>query len=335
MKRFLAVRSVLLFAVLLTSVSYAEAKTAVTREYAKSAFSMINILDSALPELGYKVTALDRNKGTVSFRTNNEREIAIQVTSKGKDSCSVEVTGSSWFSSEPEEAAGKVHAKINDVLIKREAQKIASAQKPQPTPRAEPGKAHPSQSKKSEVEMTDADYLEIVSKTASLMKKGANNAVLLCSRYEKLIQEYETEYDKVMGNIEEMSRHFSGVATDPAYREFRAKLLEMKRQRGTSINSICSGTLDEWRDKFQQANDTITITMKQLTKPPAKYVSLHGKVVDLYGAYSQMIKLAFNPPDGHGMPESYGRWVREVNAATKEFEKADSTVQVLTPTMAK
>lgn len=130
--RLYAVVLCVLLVAMLTAPFNAEAKTRVAREYAKSSFSIINILDSAIPELGCKITALDRNKGTVAFMTNNKREMEIQITANGKDACSVEISGSAWFSDEPETVAARIHAKINDVLIKREAQRISSAQKPIP-----------------------------------------------------------------------------------------------------------------------------------------------------------------------------------------------------------
>lgn len=117
---------------LFVAASNAEAKTSVIREYARPPFSIINILEKVIPELGCKITTLDRNNNTVTFVTASKRDMAIQIVSKGKETCSVEITGSAWFSNEPEEVAAKVHAKISDVLIKREAQKIATAQKAQP-----------------------------------------------------------------------------------------------------------------------------------------------------------------------------------------------------------
>lgn len=118
-------------AVLFMFVSLGEAKTT-TREYAKSSFSIMNIVEKVLPEIGCKITWLDRNTNAINFLTNGKRQMSIQIVDKGKDTCSVEITGSAWFSNEPEEVASKINAKINDVLVNREAQRIASAQKPEP-----------------------------------------------------------------------------------------------------------------------------------------------------------------------------------------------------------
>lgn len=115
--------SILLVLALFTTFSTADAKTKVTREYDKSDRIILNIISNILPEMNYKVGGIDRSKGKVSFETTNKRDMSIRVLSKGKDTCSVEITGSAWFSDEPEEVAAKIHAKINDVLIRKEAKK--------------------------------------------------------------------------------------------------------------------------------------------------------------------------------------------------------------------
>jgi len=123
---------IVLLAGLLMAVFNAEAKTTVTREYDEPSFSIIDILDSVLPDLECKITARDKDKATVSFVTKNKREMSIRIVNKGKQACSVEVSGSAWFSKEPEEVAERVHGKIKDVLVKREEQKRAEEQKRQP-----------------------------------------------------------------------------------------------------------------------------------------------------------------------------------------------------------
>lgn len=121
--------SILLVLALFTAFSAADAKTVVPREYDKSDRIILNIISKILPEMNCKVGGIDRSKGKVSFKTSNKRDMSIRILSKGKETCSVEITGSAWFSNEPEEVAEKIHGRINEVLIKKKVEKTEAHRK--------------------------------------------------------------------------------------------------------------------------------------------------------------------------------------------------------------
>ncbi len=101
---------------MLITATVAEAKTVVTREYPKSGDTVFNIVARVLPQMGYQKVTMSRKTTAFTFVGGYSREMELHITNKGwgraYECCSVDITGSAWFSNEPKEIAEKVHAEI-------------------------------------------------------------------------------------------------------------------------------------------------------------------------------------------------------------------------------
>lgn len=118
-----AVCLIALVAGVLLGISNAEAKTTVTREHQFSKEDLLEYLPGWLQSSDFgdmKVTETDKNKGIIKFVTKSKQEMTIQIESKGPNLSSVEISGSAWFSREPQKLAELVHSLITEVYKRGE-----------------------------------------------------------------------------------------------------------------------------------------------------------------------------------------------------------------------